>query len=330
MRTPLDRAVLIYFVACGVSRLARFNVTADELADGGDKVKYFEGTPIPTSVLLVGVLAVAAWRGRTGRGPVVRGGGAAAGGPSSPGAHVRRLGQPDDQQDRAGTQAVTAGSSTSEVHERTPSRFSAQLRRDPRRFPWAGPPASSSRPPATPSCSCAARPGRPTTTCTSWTVATGACGGWPAPADLLGGRRGGALASRSARAGSACASPTGGSPGTPSRPMAPTCCSPLRVGCSCWAGQDGRIRALTPAGSRRARAALFARRQAGSPSCGRATSTCSIWTTAGRAGRAPPAHARGHARTSASAWPSSWPRRRWGATRVTGGRPTAPGWPSPR
>jgi CDP-diacylglycerol---serine O-phosphatidyltransferase len=64
MRTPLDRAVLIYFVACGVSRLARFNVTAVELADGGDKVKYFEGTPIPTSVLLVGVLAVAAWRGR--------------------------------------------------------------------------------------------------------------------------------------------------------------------------------------------------------------------------------------------------------------------------
>jgi CDP-diacylglycerol---serine O-phosphatidyltransferase len=61
-----DRAVLIYFVACGVSRLARFNVTAIELSEGSDKVKYFEGTPIPTSVLLVMVLAVAGWRGNLG------------------------------------------------------------------------------------------------------------------------------------------------------------------------------------------------------------------------------------------------------------------------
>ena len=55
-----DRIVLAYFVACGVSRLARYNVTAEALSDGGDKVKYFEGTPIPTSVLLVCVLALAA------------------------------------------------------------------------------------------------------------------------------------------------------------------------------------------------------------------------------------------------------------------------------
>jgi CDP-diacylglycerol--serine O-phosphatidyltransferase len=66
MVTPLDRAVLIYFVACGVSRLARFNVTAETLAAGSGAVKYFEGTPIPTSVSLVLVLAVAAWRGRLG------------------------------------------------------------------------------------------------------------------------------------------------------------------------------------------------------------------------------------------------------------------------
>ena len=55
-----DRIVLVYFVACGVSRLARYNVTAEALSDGGDKVKYFEGTPIPTSVLLVFLLSVAA------------------------------------------------------------------------------------------------------------------------------------------------------------------------------------------------------------------------------------------------------------------------------
>ena len=61
-----DCAVLIYFVGCGVSRLARYNVTAETLSEGADKVKFFEGTPIPTSVVLVGVLAWAAWQGRVG------------------------------------------------------------------------------------------------------------------------------------------------------------------------------------------------------------------------------------------------------------------------
>jgi CDP-diacylglycerol--serine O-phosphatidyltransferase len=61
-----DWVVLIYFVCCGVSRLARFNVTAEKLSAGSDKVAYFEGTPIPTSVILTAVLAVAAWRGRLG------------------------------------------------------------------------------------------------------------------------------------------------------------------------------------------------------------------------------------------------------------------------
>jgi CDP-diacylglycerol---serine O-phosphatidyltransferase len=58
MRTWLDVVVLLYFVACGISRLARFNVTAEQLADDSGKVKYFEGTPIPTSLILVGVLFV--------------------------------------------------------------------------------------------------------------------------------------------------------------------------------------------------------------------------------------------------------------------------------
>ena len=58
-----DRIVLAYFVACGVSRLARYNVTAEQLSEGEGKVKYFEGTPIPTSVLLVMMLLVAAWQG---------------------------------------------------------------------------------------------------------------------------------------------------------------------------------------------------------------------------------------------------------------------------
>jgi CDP-diacylglycerol--serine O-phosphatidyltransferase len=66
MTGAVDIAVLLYFVACGVSRLARYNVSAESLSEGGDKVKYFEGTPIPSSVLLVGVLALAAWQGRIG------------------------------------------------------------------------------------------------------------------------------------------------------------------------------------------------------------------------------------------------------------------------
>ena len=60
MQGLFDRLILVYFVVCGVSRLARYNVTAEALSEGGDKVKYFEGTPIPTSLLLVGLIMLAA------------------------------------------------------------------------------------------------------------------------------------------------------------------------------------------------------------------------------------------------------------------------------
>jgi CDP-diacylglycerol---serine O-phosphatidyltransferase len=66
MRGGWDAVVLIYFVCCGVSRLARYNVTAESLSAGADKVAYFEGTPIPTSVLLTAVLAVVAYQGSLG------------------------------------------------------------------------------------------------------------------------------------------------------------------------------------------------------------------------------------------------------------------------
>ena len=61
-----DWVVLSYFVGCGVSRLARYNVTAEMLSGDEGKVKYFEGTPIPTSVLIVVLLALAAATGRIG------------------------------------------------------------------------------------------------------------------------------------------------------------------------------------------------------------------------------------------------------------------------
>jgi CDP-diacylglycerol--serine O-phosphatidyltransferase len=66
MQGFFDRIVLAYFVACGVSRLARYNVTAEAFSAETGKVTYFEGTPIPTSIVLVGILALAAAFGAIG------------------------------------------------------------------------------------------------------------------------------------------------------------------------------------------------------------------------------------------------------------------------
>lgn len=54
-----DSAVLVFFVVCGISRLARYNATAASLSDASGKVRHYEGTPIPTSLVLVAVLGVA-------------------------------------------------------------------------------------------------------------------------------------------------------------------------------------------------------------------------------------------------------------------------------
>jgi CDP-diacylglycerol---serine O-phosphatidyltransferase len=64
MQGLYDRVILAFFVACGVSRLARYNVTAEAMSEGTGKVKYFEGTPIPTSLLIVFLLAAAMYLGR--------------------------------------------------------------------------------------------------------------------------------------------------------------------------------------------------------------------------------------------------------------------------
>jgi CDP-diacylglycerol--serine O-phosphatidyltransferase len=67
LRGGWDIVCLTYLVVCGVSRLARFNVTSAALADTRTgKVKYFEGTPIPTTILIVAALGVAFWLGRVG------------------------------------------------------------------------------------------------------------------------------------------------------------------------------------------------------------------------------------------------------------------------
>ena len=59
LRTPADTLVLTGFVCAGIARLARFNATVALLPkDASGKSKYFEGLPIPSSLLLVGAMAV--------------------------------------------------------------------------------------------------------------------------------------------------------------------------------------------------------------------------------------------------------------------------------
>jgi CDP-diacylglycerol--serine O-phosphatidyltransferase len=64
--TPLDQAGLVYFAVCGLSRLARYNVTAEKLAGPGGAVRYFEGTPIPTSIVPLALLLWAFASGNLG------------------------------------------------------------------------------------------------------------------------------------------------------------------------------------------------------------------------------------------------------------------------
>lgn len=59
VNSPLDQLILIYFALCGLSRLARYNITAESLAGKSGKVEYFEGTPIPTSIVPLGLLMAA-------------------------------------------------------------------------------------------------------------------------------------------------------------------------------------------------------------------------------------------------------------------------------
>ena len=66
LRAEGDALCMMYFVACGISRLARYNVTAANLSAETGKVRYFEGMPIPSSlliVLLLGTLFALGYRG---------------------------------------------------------------------------------------------------------------------------------------------------------------------------------------------------------------------------------------------------------------------------
>jgi len=57
LRTPVDHFFLSFFVLCGLTRLARFNITvANVPKDDTGKSKYFEGTPIPTSLSIAALM----------------------------------------------------------------------------------------------------------------------------------------------------------------------------------------------------------------------------------------------------------------------------------
>jgi CDP-diacylglycerol--serine O-phosphatidyltransferase len=68
LRGGWDAIALIYFVSCGLSRLARYNVTSAAMSDSAGKVRYFEGMPIPTSVGLVLIWMILFHYDRTGSG----------------------------------------------------------------------------------------------------------------------------------------------------------------------------------------------------------------------------------------------------------------------
>ncbi|MFN7973958.1 MAG: CDP-alcohol phosphatidyltransferase family protein [Acidobacteriota bacterium] len=95
---PLDRAILLFFSCCGLSRLARYNVTAAALSGPEGKVRYFEGTPITFSIFPL-LLLVA--RGRAARersrprpaGPL-------------PDPRLLRVGMPDDLENHPHPEAV--------------------------------------------------------------------------------------------------------------------------------------------------------------------------------------------------------------------------------
>jgi CDP-diacylglycerol---serine O-phosphatidyltransferase len=59
MRGGWDVPILMVFVSCGIGRLARYNVTFGQFADATGKVTHYQGTPIPSTVILVAVMALA-------------------------------------------------------------------------------------------------------------------------------------------------------------------------------------------------------------------------------------------------------------------------------
>ncbi|CAN3353185.1 hypothetical protein DICA3_E04896 [Diutina catenulata] len=62
-RTTVDTLFLTYWVLCGLTRLARFNISTDKIPkDKRGKSQYFEGMPIPSNLIWVAVFSLLVWR----------------------------------------------------------------------------------------------------------------------------------------------------------------------------------------------------------------------------------------------------------------------------
>ncbi|CAK7897237.1 hypothetical protein CAAN1_27S00914 [[Candida] anglica] len=57
-QTTIDTLILTFWVLCGLTRLARFNISATKIPkDEHGKSQYFEGLPIPSNLIWVGFMA---------------------------------------------------------------------------------------------------------------------------------------------------------------------------------------------------------------------------------------------------------------------------------
>lgn len=64
-RSTIDVLILSFWVLCGLTRLARFNVSTNNVPkDSTGKAKYFEGLPVPTNLLWVVVMATLVYTNR--------------------------------------------------------------------------------------------------------------------------------------------------------------------------------------------------------------------------------------------------------------------------
>ncbi len=55
LQSVIDQIILVFFAACSIGRLARYNITADQLSTPEGKVKYFEGTPVTLNIIPLAV-----------------------------------------------------------------------------------------------------------------------------------------------------------------------------------------------------------------------------------------------------------------------------------
>lgn len=64
-RTTIDTLILTFWMLCGLTRLARFNVSTNNVpTDSTGKAKYFEGLPVPTNLVWVVAMAILVYTDR--------------------------------------------------------------------------------------------------------------------------------------------------------------------------------------------------------------------------------------------------------------------------